>query len=88
MYNKDNENMLALRLNKKLEKEIENTAKAMGISKSELIRKSIVEYLNKEVDKKAWVVGEELFGRYSSDDPNLAMNSEKILRKKIKKKSK
>ncbi|NOX08766.1 MAG: CopG family transcriptional regulator [Gammaproteobacteria bacterium] len=41
--------MITLRLDPELEKSINNIAHQMGISKSELIRKSIAEFLNDTV---------------------------------------
>jgi len=39
--------MITLRLDAKLEKNINDSARLLGVSKSELIRKSIEEYLKK-----------------------------------------
>ena len=39
--------MVTLRLDSKLEKSINDSARLLGVSKSELIRKSIEEYLKK-----------------------------------------
>ncbi len=58
--------MIALRLDSKLEQSIINTARNLGLTKSELIRKSINEYPGKLKSPSAWETGEDLFGKYSS----------------------
>ena len=87
MYNKLVIIMIAIRLKPILEKKIELMASAQGISKSELVRRSLVEYLQKEENKNAWLIGENLFGKYESENTDLAENSEKYLKNKFKKDS-
>ena len=79
--------MIAVRLNQELEKELEVAAIATGITKSELIRKSIIEFLEKNKSKNAWELGKDLFGKYDLENENLAEDAEKILRNKFKNKS-
>jgi len=76
--------MITLRLNKKIEKEIEIIATSTGISKSEFIRKSILEYLRENKFNNSWELGKDLFGKYSSDNKSLAENSEELFKVKIK----
>ena len=76
--------MITLRLDKELEKSVENTAKAVGVSKSELVRLSIKDYLNRLNQSQAWELGKEVFGKYQSENTNLARDSEKILREKFR----
>ncbi|MBC2715452.1 MAG: CopG family transcriptional regulator [Desulfobacteraceae bacterium] len=80
--------MITLRLNPKIEQDINNTAKNLGITKSELIRKSILEYLSKLDTANAWEVGQDLFGKYSSGLNNLSTERKKIVKKKIRVKRK
>ncbi len=76
--------MLTLRLDKNIEQEIEKVSKSEGISKSELIRKSINEYLLNRKKTSLYGEGKVLFGKYSFDNENLSVDSEKILRKHFK----
>jgi len=71
-----------------LEQTINNTAKNLGLTKSELIRKSILDYLNKLDKVNAWEAGQDLFGKYSSGLNNLSTERKQILKKKIKAKKK
>ncbi len=80
--------MITLRLDSKLEQSINNTAKNLGLTKSELIRKSISEYLGKLESPDAWETGKTLFGKYSSGLGNLSADRKKLLKYKIKAKRK
>jgi RHH-type transcriptional regulator, rel operon repressor / antitoxin RelB len=80
--------MITLRLDPKIEQVVNNTAKNLGITKSELIRKSILEYLNKLDTANAWEVGQDLFGKYSSGLNNLSTDRKEIVREKIRAKRK
>ncbi len=76
--------MITLRLDPTLEQAINNTAKNLGLTKSELIRKSILEYLGKLGKANAWETGQDLFGKYSSDLNNLSTERKEIVKKKIR----
>ncbi len=80
--------MITLRLDSKLEKSITDTAKNLGLSKSELIRKSIKDYLGKLKTPSAWETGENLFGNYSSGLGNLSADRKALIKNKIKAKRK
>jgi RHH-type rel operon transcriptional repressor/antitoxin RelB len=80
--------MITLRLDSKLEQSINNTAKNLGLTKSELIRKSINEYLEKLNSPNAWETGKDLFGKYSSGLGDLSANRKELLKNKIKAKRK
>ena len=55
-----------MRLDPALEQAVNNTAKNLGLYRSELIRKSILDYLGKLDKPNAWEVGRDLFGKYAS----------------------
>lgn len=75
--------MLTVRLDSELEAEVKNIAKNMRISKSELVRKSVVEFI-KHIDKPSpWQLGKDVFGKYASDNNNLAQDRKKLVRAKI-----
>ncbi len=80
--------MVTLRLEKQLERNIEFTAKKLDITKSELIRRSITDFLNKQKNTNAWEVGKDLFGKYHSSNENLSKNAKFMVREKIEEKYK
>jgi len=80
--------MITLRLDPTLEQAINNTANNLGLTKSELIRKSILEYLSKLGKANAWEAGQDLFGKYSSGLNNLSTERKKIVKKRIRAKRK
>ena len=55
----------------------------MGVSKSELIRKSITEYLSKLEKPSAWELGQDVFGKYACENANLAKDRKKLIKEKI-----
>jgi hypothetical protein len=76
--------MITLRLDPKLEQHISNTAKNLGVTKSELIRKSIHEYLDKLTEPRSWGVGQDLFGKYSSGTNNRSTDRKELVKNKIR----
>jgi RHH-type transcriptional regulator, rel operon repressor / antitoxin RelB len=76
--------MITLRLDPTLEQKINNVAKDLGLSKSELVRKSLVEYLTKVNRQNAWEIGQDLFGKYASGRRNLSSDRKDILKDKLK----
>ncbi len=80
--------MITLRLNSELEKRIENISKTTGITKSELIRKSVIEYIDKIQNKDAWELGKDLFGKHKSGRNDLSTSAKSIFRDKLKNKMK
>ena len=72
--------MITLRLDQDLEQKVNTTAKNLGLTKSELIRKSIKEYLGKLKQPDAWIIGEELFGKYSSGQGNLSSDRKELVK--------
>ncbi len=80
--------MLTLRLNPEFEQIIKNTARTLGVTKSELIRQSINEYISKLEQPNAWEAGKDLFGKYSSGVGNLSENRKDLIKNKLKAKVK
>ncbi|MGB5685371.1 MAG: hypothetical protein WBM35_06150 [Candidatus Electrothrix sp.] len=76
--------MITLRLDSKTEQAVNDTAKNLGLTKSELIRKSISEYLKKLKQPSAWEVGKDVFGKYSSGLGNLSSDRKELMKSKIK----
>lgn len=75
--------MITLRLDPKLEETINNYARQMGVSKSELIRRSIAEYLDKLEPPTAWELGHDVFGKYASENTNLARDRKALVKEII-----
>lgn len=80
--------MITLRLEPEVEQTVNNTAKLLGLTKSELIRQSINEYLSRIEKQDPWKAGEDLFGRYSSGDGNLASDRKERFKNKVRAKRK
>ena len=76
--------MITLRLDQELEKNIKNVAINMGISKSELIRQSIAEFMKSVEKPTPWELGSELFGKYASNVTNLSQDRKSLIKTKIK----
>ncbi|MBA1447108.1 MAG: CopG family transcriptional regulator [Gammaproteobacteria bacterium] len=76
--------MITLRLDSKLEKTINNVAHQMGVSKSELIRKSITAFIDKLDKPSPWELGSDLFGKYASEQDNLSRDRKSLLKDKIR----
>ena len=76
--------MITLRLDPKLDHIVSNAAKNLGLTKSELVRKSLIEYIGKLDKQNAWEAGQDLFGRYASGKENLSSKRKDILKEKIK----
>ena len=73
---------ISLRLNSDLTKRLEIAARDSGISKSELIRQSVEDYLkrNESQTNHAWALGKDLFGKHGSGRSDVSENSEQILK--------
>lgn len=76
--------MLSIRLDKKTENQLEYTSQRLGISKSELVRESLVEYLIKLEQSSAWEIGKDLFGKHKSGDGKLSEAQSSTIKAKIK----
>jgi hypothetical protein len=75
---------ISLRLDNRLARKLASVAKARGISKCELIRKCLDEYLaGEEEEPTAWHLGKHLFGCYDSGQGDLAVRAKEVARKRI-----
>ncbi len=75
--------MITLRLDPQLEQSINEFARQMGVSRSELIRRSIAEYIDKLEKPSAWELGKDVFGKYASENSNLAADRKKLVKEII-----
>ena len=76
--------ILSLRLDDRLTRKLASVAKSRGISKSELIRTCLDEYLaGAERGPTAWDLGKHLFGCYDSGQGDLSVRAKEIVRERI-----
>ncbi len=76
--------MITLRLDPKLEKTINDVAHRLGVSKSELIRKSVSEYIDSLEKPSPWELGSDIFGKYASGQNNLSKDRKALIKEKIR----
>ncbi len=76
--------MITLRLDPQLEQTIKSVAYQLGVSKSELIRKSITDYLGNLEKPSPWELGNDLFGKYASGRHDLSANRKVLVKEKIR----
>ena len=75
---------ISVRLEGRLLRKLAATAKARGISKSELIRQCLDQFLGSTAQEPtAWEVGKELFGCYKSGRSDLSSRAPEIVRERI-----
>ncbi|MBL7686299.1 MAG: CopG family transcriptional regulator [Deltaproteobacteria bacterium] len=79
--------MITVRLDPHLEKKLSTLSQARACSKSEIIKLSLVRYLETEIKEASpYQLGKNLFGKYGSHKKNLATNK-KLLKEKIRAKN-
>lgn len=75
--------MITLRLDPQLEQAVHRAADHLGMSKSELIRTSILEYLSRRATPNAWEIGQDLFGKYASGCGELSSIRKELVKEKL-----
>ena len=60
-----------------------DAAHRLGVSKSELIRKSVAEYVNKLEKSSPGKLGNDIFGQYASGQDDLSKDRKALLKEKI-----
>jgi predicted DNA-binding protein len=75
--------MITLRLDSQLEQTINSVANQLGVSKSELIRKSITDFLGNLEKPSPWELGGDLFGKYASGQHDLSINRKVLIKEKV-----
>jgi len=63
---------------------INKIAHQLGVSKSELVRKSITEFIDKLDKPSPWELGSNLFGNYKSEQTNLSSDRKALIKEKIR----
>jgi hypothetical protein len=79
----------SVRLDEETEALLNKTARALDTTKSEILKASIHDFCKKTLEdksKRPYDLISDLIGQESSGKGNLAINSEKILRKAFKRK--
>lgn len=76
--------MFSIRLPKELEKKVEELSKKEQVTKSEIVREALQEYIEKrEKTEHPYLLGEDLFGNYGSGSGSRSVEYKKIVRDKI-----
>lgn len=76
--------MLSLRLSKELEDKVETLSKRAQISKSDVVREAIEQYVaSQEAVLEPSILGEDLWGNYGSDRGDLSVTYKKRLKEKL-----
>lgn len=75
--------MITLRLDTDLERDITTTAENIGVSKSELVRKSVVEYLGRIKQGNSWNLGHDLFAKHGSGKGDLSEKVSSLFKEKL-----
>lgn len=72
--------MISVRLDSDLEHHLDRVARIQGVSRSEVVRRSIESYLGKYQRPSAWELGESLFGKHGSGEKERAKRSKEIMK--------
>ena len=74
---------ITVRFDAETERALTRAAKDQGLSKSELIRQSVRDYLDRTGDSRlAWELGKDVFGKFGSGRSDLSTKHEEIIREK------
>jgi RHH-type transcriptional regulator, rel operon repressor / antitoxin RelB len=77
--------MISLRLPAELELKINSLARAEGRSRSEIVKKSIAEYVERHATMLTpYELGKDLFGKAGSGKGDLSVNRKAYLKKSLK----
>ena len=75
---------ISLRLDARLAARLQAAAQRRGVSKSELVRQCLCEYLAQAGDRpSAWELGKDLFGKVGSGRTSLARNRKQIVKERL-----
>ena len=76
---------ITIRLDPELQKELDRAAELDGVSRSELVRECLHDYIARRKQRTtAWELGNEVFGQYASGRSDLAANRKAILEEKLR----
>jgi metal-responsive CopG/Arc/MetJ family transcriptional regulator len=76
--------VFSIRLPKELERMLESLSREKQVSKSEIVREALQEYMDKKKKEEyPYLLGEDLFGMYGSSSGSKSVEYKKIVREKI-----
>lgn len=76
---------ITIRLDPKLQEELDLYAQREGMTRSEFVRECIQEYIvQKKQSATAWELGRDLFGKHASDRSDRSTNRKQILKEKLR----
>ncbi|MEJ6952600.1 ribbon-helix-helix protein, CopG family [Natronospora cellulosivora (SeqCode)] len=79
--------MISVRLSKELEEKLELLSKQENVTKSDIIKEALNEYIiGHEKKRNPYDLGEELFGKHGSGKGDLSKSYKKKVREKINEK--
>lgn len=79
--------MLNVRLNKEIEKKLDNYSQQKNVSKSSIVKEALVAYLSKQpLNESPYQLGKDLFGIDGSGDTTLSTTYKGKLKKKLNEK--
>ena len=77
---------MTIRLDETLEQRIEQLAASLGITKSELIRKSVDQFISSVNRADPWTAGKDLFGKFKSGRSDLSTNRKQVVKEILSRK--
>lgn len=76
--------MISVRLSKELEAKLEYLAKQENMTKSDVVKEALSEYITAyEKKKNAYELGQDLFGQFGSGQNDLSVSYKQKVREKI-----
>lgn len=76
--------MTSARLSYELEEKLDALSRAKSITKSDMVKEALVEYITQEeVGRSSWELGRDFFGKYGSGDGRLSTDYKNRLKEKI-----
>ncbi len=76
--------MFSVRLDDELDKKIQAMAEKAKVSKSEIVREALTEYLEaREAEDKPYDLGHDLFGRFGSGEVDLSTTYKRRIKEKL-----
>jgi len=78
--------MLTVRLPENLEKEIRNLAAEEKVTKSQIIKNALREYIKKKKKETPYNLGKDLFGKFEYKETELSQNYKGKIKEKISEK--
>jgi len=80
--------MMTIRLDETLEQKIDQLSVSLGITKSELIRRSVDQFISSVSKVDPWTAGKDVFGKFASGRNDLSTNRKKIIKEVLARKMK